>query len=135
MQLPYVAYMSLFLWLLNNPNGPIKAPRVMNLLTKFQLDPTIDEAVVAIRKYLPSIEMLKTLQQCEMNFSLLKQRSRQSNWSHTKYEPADKISAQSNGEQNVCDSRKLLGKTFYYFFLFFALSVSAFSVFEKNPKS
>jgi len=45
----------------------------MNLLTKFQPDPTVDETEAAIRKFPYSIEMLRTLLQCEMNFSLLKQ--------------------------------------------------------------
>jgi len=45
----------------------------MNLLKKFQPDPTVDETAAAIRKFPSSKETLKTLLQCEMNFSLLKQ--------------------------------------------------------------
>jgi len=46
----------------------------MNLLTKFQPDPTVDKIAAAIQKFPSSKETLKTLLQCEMNFSLLKQR-------------------------------------------------------------
>jgi len=73
LQLPYATYMSLFQRLLNNPNGPTEEPRGMNLLTKFQPDPTVEEIAAAIRKFPSSKETLKTLLQCEMNFSLLKQ--------------------------------------------------------------
>jgi len=45
----------------------------MNLLTKCQFDPTVDETAEAIRKFPSSKETLKTLLQCEMNFSLIKQ--------------------------------------------------------------
>jgi len=63
----------MFQWLLNNPNGPFEEPRGMNVLTKVQPDPTVDETEVAIRKFPSSKETLKTLLQCEMNFSLLQQ--------------------------------------------------------------
>jgi len=56
---------------LNNPNGPIEAPQVMNLLTKFQPDPTVEETEATILS--SSIETLRTLLQCEMNLCLLKQ--------------------------------------------------------------
>jgi len=39
----------------------------MNLLTKIQPDPTVDETAAAIRKFPSSKEILKTLLQCEMN--------------------------------------------------------------------
>jgi len=65
--------MSLFRWLLNNPNGPIKTSRGLNLLTKVPPDPTVDETAAAIRKFSSSLETLRTLPQCEMNFSLFKQ--------------------------------------------------------------
>jgi len=45
----------------------------MNQLTKFQLDPTVDETAARFRKFPSSKETLKTLLQCEINFSLLKQ--------------------------------------------------------------
>jgi len=45
----------------------------MNVLTKFQPNSTVDETAVAIRKFPSSKETLKTLLQCEMNFSLLQQ--------------------------------------------------------------
>jgi len=64
---------------LNNPNGQTEEPRGMNLLTKFQSDPTVDETEAAIRKFPSSKETLKTLLQCEMNFSLLKQLLRDPN--------------------------------------------------------
>jgi len=58
---------------LNNPNSQTEEPRGMNLLTKFQPDPTVDKTEAAIRKFPSSKEMLKMLLQCEMNLSLLKQ--------------------------------------------------------------
>jgi len=45
----------------------------MNLLTKFQPDPTVNEATTTIRKVFNLKKTLKTLLQCEKNFSLLKQ--------------------------------------------------------------
>ena len=71
LQLPYTAYMSLFQWLLNNPNGQTEEPRGMNLLTKYQPDPTVDEAAAAIRKFSFSRKTQKTLLRCETDFSLL----------------------------------------------------------------
>jgi len=58
---------------LNNPNGPIEAPQGMNLLKKFQPDATVNETEAAIQNFSSSIETLKTLLQCKMNFSLIKQ--------------------------------------------------------------
>ena len=45
----------------------------MNLLSKFQPDPTVDETEAAIRKFSFSRNSQKTLLQCETDFSLLKQ--------------------------------------------------------------
>jgi len=56
-----------------NPNGPIESQQGMNLLKKFQPDPTVDETAATIRKFSSSLETLRALLQCEMNSSLLKQ--------------------------------------------------------------
>jgi len=45
----------------------------MNLLTKCKPDPTVDKAATTIQKQFVLKKMLKTLLQCETNFSLLKQ--------------------------------------------------------------
>ena len=133
LQLSYTAYMSLFQWLLNNLNGQTEEPRGINLLTKFQPDPTVDETAAAIWKFPFSKETLKNAAAVWDEFLSAQTpsaRSEQSDWSYTKYEPADKISAQSNGEQRVNGGRKLLSETFSLFNLF-SLFFSLFPCLKK----
>ena len=53
----------------------------------------------------------------------------------TKYEPADKISARSNGEQSVGRGQKLLSETFsLYSFLSLSFLLTAVTLFEKTLK-
>jgi len=70
-------------------------------MTKFQSNPTVDKTVATIRKFSSSIETLKMLLQCEMNFSLLKQLLRDSN-------------GQIELTQSIGGRRKLLGKLFIF---------------------
>ena len=120
LQLPYTACMSLFQWLLHNPNGQTKEPGGMNLLTKFQPDPTVDETKAAIWKLPFSKETLKNAAAVWDEFLSAQTpyaRSERSDWSYTQYEPADKVSARSNGEQIVVGS-------FWRNFLLFSASLS-----------
>ena len=112
--------MSLFRWLLNNLNGPTEELRGKNLLTKIQPDPTVDEtSTTVLDENVAAVldEFLST----QKTYS----RSELLDWSHTKDEPADKISARSNGEQSVGGGRKLLGETFslFSFLSLFSLSL------------
>ena len=52
------------------------------------------------------------------------ERSERSDWSHTKYEPADTISARSNSEQSIGGGRKLLSETFFLYSFLCFLSLS-----------
>ena len=138
LELPYAAYISLFQWLLNNPNGLIEAPRSMNLLKKFQLNPTVDETIWKVSS---SIETLRMLLQCEMNFSLLKQLLQDPNGLieftqsmnlMTKFQPDSMV----NKALVVAGSCWVKFSIFSLFSFFFYLSIllTAVSLFEKTLK-
>jgi len=127
---------------LNNPNGPIKAPQGMNLLTKFQPDPTVDDTAAAIRKYSSSIETLKTLLQCEMNISLSKQLLKDPNGKIevtqsmnllTKFQP-DLMVNKVLGVVESCWEKLFISTLFSFSFLSLFLLLAAVTLFEKYSK-
>jgi len=127
---------------LNNLNGPIKAPQGMNLLTKFQPDPTVDDTAAAIRKYSSSIETLKTLLQCEMNISLSKQLLKDPNGKIevtqsmnllTKFQP-DLMVNKVLGVVESCWEKLFISTLFSFSFLSLFLLLAAVTLFEKYSK-
>ena len=123
LQLPDAAYMSLFQWRLNNPNGPTEEPRGMNLLTKCQPDPnsSSNPKIPVLKRNAENVVLVwdefLSAQTTSAGFEW-------SDWSHTKYEPIDKISARSNSEQSIGGGWKLLSETFSLFNLFSLFSLT-----------
>ena len=103
---------------------------------KIQPNPTVDEAATTIEKF----SILKNTAAVWDKFltaQTTSQRSKQSYWRTTSYDPTEKISVWSNGGWSVSGDQKLLDRAsslHFFLFFFFFLSTNCFLFLKKKLK-